>query len=44
MIGIGDGRVAVYDNVKHSGSWYYWLSPGTIFDLRNRRVEKTPAS
>ena len=37
---IGEGRVAVYDNQKHGGDWYYWLSPGDLFDLRRRSVEK----
>jgi cyanophycinase len=30
---IGTGRVAIYDNVRRDGSWYYWLSPGDRFDL-----------
>jgi cyanophycinase len=30
---IGSGRVAIYDNVRHGGSWYYWLRPGDCFDL-----------
>jgi len=30
---IGSGRVAIYDNVRHDGSWYYWLKPGEKFDL-----------
>ena len=30
---IGIGRVAIYDNVRHGGSWYYWLKPGERFDL-----------
>jgi cyanophycinase len=29
---IGAGSVAVYDNVKREG-WYYWLKPGDRFDL-----------
>lgn len=36
---IGEGRVAIYDNKKHGSSWYYWLAPGTVFDLRGRRVK-----
>jgi cyanophycinase len=39
---IGDGRVAIYDNIKHGGDWYYWLTPGTTFDLRSRTVLKIP--
>jgi cyanophycinase len=38
---IGDGRVAIYDNIKHGGEWYYWLTPGTTFDLRTRSVLRT---
>jgi cyanophycinase len=30
---IGAGRVAIYDNVRRDGSWYYWLKPGERFDL-----------
>jgi cyanophycinase len=39
---IGEGRVAIYDNKKHGGTWYYWLSPGDRFDLRSRTAQ--PAS
>lgn len=35
---IGEGRVAIYDNQKHGGSWWYWLKPGDKFDLRTRAV------
>jgi cyanophycinase len=41
---IGDGRVAIYDNKKHGGDWYYWLTPGTVFDLRSRAVRSASAS
>jgi cyanophycinase len=34
---IGTGRVAIYDNVRRDGAWYYWLGPGDRFDLRSRR-------
>jgi cyanophycinase len=37
---IGQGRVAIYDNVKHGGSWYYWLGAGSVFDLKARSVVK----
>ena len=30
---IGTGRVAIYDNVRRDGSWYYWLKTGDRFDL-----------
>ena len=30
---IGSGRVAVYDNVRREGLWYYWLRSGDRFDL-----------
>lgn len=33
---IGEGRVAIYDNKKYGGNWYYWLRPGDSFDLRSR--------
>lgn len=33
---IGESRVAIYDNVKRNGSWYYWLKPGDAFDLGQR--------
>jgi cyanophycinase len=34
---IGTGRVAIYDNVRREGSWYYWLKPGDRFDLAEWR-------
>lgn len=34
---IGTGRVAIYDNTRHNGAWYYWLNSGDRFDLRARR-------
>jgi cyanophycinase len=37
---IGEGRVAIYDNKKHGGNWYYWLKPGDRFNLLTRRVAK----
>jgi len=37
---IGQGRIAIYDNIKHGGSWYYWLKPGDVFNLRTRSQEK----
>lgn len=36
---IGSGRVAVYDNQRHGGSWYYYLKPGDVFNLRTRKTE-----
>jgi cyanophycinase len=36
---IGKGRVAIYDNQKHGGTWYYWLNTGEIFNLRTRSKE-----
>jgi len=33
---IGTGRVAIYDNVRRDGAWYYWLNPGERFDLSTR--------
>lgn len=37
---IGEGRVAIYDNRKYGGNWYYWLSPGDRFDLRTRTAQR----
>ena len=34
---IGSGRVAVYDNQKHSSAWYYWLKAGDTLDLVKRK-------
>jgi len=36
---IGESKVAIYDNRKHDGAWYYWLTPGDRFDLRARSAE-----
>jgi cyanophycinase len=41
---IGEGRVAIYDNKKHGSTWYYWLIPGTVFNLRTRSVETPPST
>jgi cyanophycinase len=37
---LGDSKVAIYDNQKHENRWYYWLLPGTVFDLKTRTVVK----
>jgi cyanophycinase len=37
---MGDSKVAIYDNQRHERKWYYWLSPGDKFDLRNRTAQK----
>jgi cyanophycinase len=37
---LGDSKVAIYDNQKHDKLWYYWLTPGTVFDLRSRAIAK----
>jgi cyanophycinase len=39
---IGESKVAIYDDKKHGGTWYYWLAPGDRFDLRARAAQ--PAS
>ena len=39
---MGDSKVAIYDNQKHEKTWYYWLSPGTVFDLKSRAVVTAP--
>jgi len=33
----GTDRVAICDNRKHRGAWYYWLVPGDRFDFRTRQ-------
>ena len=35
---LGDSKVAIYDDRRHGDKWYYWLTPGTVFDLRTRAV------
>ncbi|MCA1818326.1 MAG: Type 1 glutamine amidotransferase-like domain-containing protein [Acidobacteria bacterium] len=40
----GTGRVAIYDNRKHGGNWYYWLSPGDRLDLSTRTAQRAPKS
>jgi cyanophycinase len=34
----GTGRIAIYDNIKHDGNWYYWLKAGDKFDFNKRTV------
>jgi cyanophycinase len=36
---IGESKIAIYDNQLHDGKWYYWLTPGTVFNLRTRVIE-----
>jgi hypothetical protein len=38
------GRVAIYDDRRHGGTWYYWLDPAQQFDLRTRRVIAEPVA
>jgi cyanophycinase len=35
-----DGQVALYDGKRHNGALYYFLSPGQVFDLKERIVLK----
>jgi cyanophycinase len=37
---LGDSKIAIYDNQKHDNHWYYWITPGTVFDLNTRAVVK----
>jgi cyanophycinase len=38
---IGSGRVAIYDNVRRDGMWYYYLKPSERFDLSSwSRIER----
>ena len=40
---IGNGRVAIYDGRRHGDeAWYYYLVPGSQFDLKERRPLATP--
>lgn len=32
----GVGRIAIYDNKKRKGGWYYWLKSGDKFDFEKR--------
>ncbi len=35
---IGNGQVGIYDGQQHSGNYYYFVSSGQTFDLRQRSV------
>jgi cyanophycinase len=37
---IGESKVAIYDNIKRDGLWYYWLSAGDRFNLRTRTAQR----
>jgi cyanophycinase len=37
---IGVGQVAIYDGNRHNGDFYYFLSPGQSFNLRQRSAMK----
>ena len=34
------GRVAIYDGKQHGGAYYYFLSPGQVFNLKERILVK----
>lgn len=38
MTVIGSGRVAIYDDQQHGKDWFYYLPPGSTFDLASRRL------
>ena len=38
----GSGRVAIYDNRKHDGTWYYYLNSGDRFNLQTRQPVGRP--
>jgi len=40
----GSGRVAIYDNHRHKGSWYYYLNPGDRFNLDTRQPVGGPVN
>jgi cyanophycinase len=37
---IGRGQVAIYDGNRHNGALYYFLSPGQVFNLKERILVK----
>lgn len=38
MLALGTGRVAIYDDVRREGRWYYWLAAGNCFSLSRRAI------
>ena len=42
VVPLTTGRIAIHDNVKHAGLWYYWLEAGQAFDLARRQVVGRP--
>jgi len=41
---LGESKVAIYDDKRHEGKWYYWLSPGAVFNLRTRAAAPARAA
>jgi cyanophycinase-like exopeptidase len=40
LMPLGTGRIAVYDNVRRDGRWYYWMRPNTCLVLRTRQASE----
>lgn len=41
---LGTGRIAIYDNVRHAGGWYYWLPAGACFSISRREAGAGPCA
>lgn len=42
LMPLGSARVSIYDNVRHEGRWYYWMTAGSCLSLSTRRVANAP--
>jgi cyanophycinase len=40
----GTGRVAIFDNHRHKGGWYYYLNSGDRFNLATRQPVGRPVN
>jgi len=44
LMPLGTGRIAVYDNVRRNGRWFYWLPAGVCFSLAQREAAAAPCA
>jgi cyanophycinase len=44
LMPLGTGRIAVYDNVRREGRWYYWLPAKGCLRIREREASADPCA
>jgi cyanophycinase len=44
LMPLGTGRIAVYDNVRRNGRWFYWLPARACFSIARREAAAAPCA